>query len=68
MIHILVIPAQELDAVIRLQNYQNQIQELQAKVADLEAENSNLRMFIQELQWRVDPFSSDGDATCNSEW
>ncbi|MGA9378557.1 MAG: hypothetical protein WBV73_07280 [Phormidium sp.] len=69
MIYLLVLPKQELDKFIQLQQiYQNQIPELQAKVALLEAENYSLKMINQELQWRVDPYSSEGNAICNSDW
>ncbi|MBE9227353.1 hypothetical protein IQ264_18150 [Phormidium sp. LEGE 05292] len=65
----LVLPKQELDKFIQLQQiYQNQIQELEAKVAHLEAENYSLKAINQELQWRVDPYSSEGNAICNSDW
>lgn len=68
MVYLLVLLKQELDKLIQLQQmYQNQIQELQIKVADLEAENYNLKMINQELQWRVDPYSSEGNAICNSD-
>lgn len=68
MVYLLVLLKQELDKLIQLQQiYQNQIQELQTKVADLEAENYNLKMINQELQWRVDPYSSEGNAICNSD-
>ncbi|MCU0544352.1 MAG: hypothetical protein MUE44_19610 [Oscillatoriaceae cyanobacterium Prado104] len=59
----------------RYQPYHSKIQELQAQVnylnaenLDLKTENSNLRRINQELQWRIDPNSSDGDAICNSDW
>ncbi|MFB2836735.1 hypothetical protein [Floridanema evergladense] len=69
MIYLLVLPKQELDKFIQLQQiYQNQIQELEAKVANLEAENYRLKMINQELQWRVDPYFSEGNAICNSDW
>ncbi len=68
MIYLLVLP-QELDKFIQLQQiYQNEIKELQAKVAHLEAENDSLKMINQELQWLVDPYSSEGNAICNSDW
>lgn len=68
MVDLLVLLKQELDKLIQLQQiYQNQIQELQTKVADLEAENYNLKMINQELQWRVDPYPSEGNAICNSD-
>jgi len=68
MVYLLVLPKQEFDKLIQLQQiYPNQIQELQAKVANLEAENYNLKMINQELQWRVDPYSSEGNAICNSD-
>lgn len=68
MVDLLVLLKQELDKLIQLQQiYQNQIQELQTKVADLEAENYNLKMINQELQWRVDPYSSEENAICNSD-
>lgn len=68
MVYLLVLLKQELDKLIQPQQiYQNQIQELQTKVADLEAENYNLKMINQELQWRVDPYSSEGNAICNSD-
>lgn len=68
MIYILVLPQQELDEFGQLERYQNQIQELQDHVERLEEENSSLRMTIRELQWRVDPYSPDGDAICNSDY
>lgn len=68
MIYILLLPQQELDVVTELDCYKNQIEELQAQVNYLEAENSSLRMTIGELQCRVDPYSSDGNAICNSPW
>jgi len=69
MIYLLVLPKQELDKFIQSQQiYQNQIQELQAKVANLEAENYSLKMNNQELQCRVNPYSSEGNAICNSDW
>ena len=69
MVYLLVLPKQELDKFIQLQQaYQNQIQELQEKVDYLEAENYRLKMIIQELQCRVDPYSSEGNAICNSDW
>ncbi|MFB2877527.1 hypothetical protein [Floridanema aerugineum] len=69
MIYLLVLLKQELDKFIQLQQiYQNQIQELEAKVAHLEAENYSLKMINQELQWRVDPYSSEGNAICNADW
>lgn len=67
MIYILVLPQQELDEFCQLERYQNQIQELEAHVYRLEGENSSLRMTIRELQWRLDPYSPDGDAICNSD-
>lgn len=67
MIYLFVLPKQELEKLIQQQKiYQNQIQELQAKVGNLEAENYKLKMINQELQWRVDPYSSEGNAICNS--
>jgi regulator of replication initiation timing len=68
MIYILLLPQQELDVVTELYCYKHQIEELQAQVNYLEAENSSLRMTIRELQCRVDPYSPDGDAICNSPW
>lgn len=68
MIYILVLPQQELDEFGQLERYQNQIQELQDHVERLERENSSLRMTIRELQWRLDPYSPDGDAICNSDY
>ncbi|MBW4573902.1 MAG: hypothetical protein KME08_01305 [Aphanothece sp. CMT-3BRIN-NPC111] len=68
MIYVLLLPQQDLDVVTQLHRYQNQIQELQAQVEHLEVENFSLRMNIRELQWRVDPYSPDGDAVCNSAW
>lgn len=66
----------------RHQPYHRQIQELQAQMNglkaenldlktknfDLKTENSNLRRINQELQWRINPNSPDGDAICNSDW
>jgi len=66
----------------RHQPYHSQIQELQAQMNglkaenldlktenfDLKTENSNLRRINQELQWRINPNSPDGDAICNSDW
>ena len=59
----------------RHQPYHSQIQELQAQMnglkaenLDLKTENSNLRRINQELQWRINPNSPDGDAICNSDW
>ena len=68
MIYILLLPQQELDVVTQLYCCMNQIEELEAQVNYLEAENSSLRMTIRELQCRVDPYSPDGDAICNSPW
>lgn len=68
MIYLLVLPKQEFDKFIQLQKiYQDQIQELEAKVDHLEAENYSLKMINQELQWRVDPYSFEGNAICNSD-
>lgn len=68
MVYLLVLSKQELDKLIQLQQInQNRIQELQAKVANLEVENYNLKMINQELQWRVDPYSLEGNAICNSD-
>lgn len=43
------------------------------RVKELESENDYLKTLVQrqaetitELQWRVDPYSSDGEALCNS--
>ena len=66
----------------RHQPYHSQIQELQAQMNglkaenldlktenfDLKTENSSLRRINQELQWRINPNSPDGDAICNSDW
>lgn len=69
MIQILVLTKEEIEIVIRLnQSYQNQIQELQSQVDKLKAENNTLKMINRELQWRVDPYSSNGDAVCDSDW
>ena len=42
--------------------------DLKTENFDLKTENSNLRRINQELQWRIDPNSPDGDAICNSDW
>lgn len=43
------------------------------RVKELESENDYLKTLVQrqaetitELQWRVDPYSCDGEALCNS--
>ena len=69
MIKIILLPKHECDAVIQLlESYLNQIQELQEQLVYLQAENYKLRMINWELQCRVDPYSSDGDAVCNSRF
>ncbi|MCL1473325.1 hypothetical protein [Argonema antarcticum] len=69
MIQILVLTKEEIDTVIRLnQSYYNQIQELQAQLDEMKAENDNLKMINRELQWRVDPYSLNGDAVGDSNW
>ena len=42
--------------------------DLKTENFDLKTENSNLRRINQELQWRINPNSPDGDAICNSDW
>ncbi len=56
-----------------LQWLQERLQELQAKLTSIEAENLELRMVnsqqadtIAELQCWVDPYSQDGTPICNS--
>ena len=64
MMQIIVLSKSELEAIGQLKT---QIQELQAERDDLKVENSRLKMLIRELEWRVDPYSPDGDAICNCE-
>ena len=78
-IRLKLVLSQDID---RHQPYHSQIQELQAQMNglkaenldlktenfDLKTENSNLRRINQELQWRINPNSPDGDAICNSDW
>ncbi len=69
----LLLPA--LEAVVQLhQSYQNQIQELQVQIKELVAQNSHLEMLnrtkdrkIAELECLVYPWSSEGEAICNSD-
>jgi len=53
--------------------FHGQFHAFQERLNQLEDENAHLRMLnaqqtnvISELQWRVDPYSKDGDAICNS--
>ena len=42
--------------------------DLKTENLDLKTENFDLRRINQELQWRINPNSPDGDAICNSDW
>lgn len=67
MIEVLVIPKQEFGNIVRLiQSYENQIENLQEQLAHLTDENNKLKRMNRELEWRVNPYSLDGDAICNS--
>jgi predicted RNase H-like nuclease (RuvC/YqgF family) len=62
-----------LEYHMTLQRLQERLQELQAKLTSIEAENIELRMVnsqqadtIAELQCWVDPYSQDGTPICNS--
>lgn len=67
MIFVLMVSVPEPNLLLHLERYQNQIEELQAQLDFLIAENHRLKAMNRELQWRVDPFSIDGDAICNSD-
>lgn len=67
MIEVLIVPKQEFANIVRLiQSYQNQIEDLQEQLAYLNDEINKLKMINRELEWRVAPYSLDGDAICNS--
>ena len=41
--------------------------DLKTENFDLKTENFDLRRINQEVQWRINPYSPDGDAICNSD-
>ncbi len=63
-----VLKAENLDVKAENLDVKTENLDLKTENFDLKTENSNLRRINQELQWRINPNSPDGDAICNSDW
>ena len=63
-----VLKAENLDVKAENLDVKTENLDLKTENFELKTENSNLRRINQELQWRINPNSPDGDAICNSDW